>query len=361
MKRFVLTIILLLTVMSASAFAQDDSNNRIFDYDIDLGDFTTQAQLLLPEMTDEPLTLVVLVHGSGPYDMDATIFENPMMLDEPKSQNFKTIAETLSSSGYATLRYNKRGVNGLGDIDFEQLQLSTLDVLVADVNTVTNFALNIDDVTFDNIVLYGWSEGAWVISNVANERDDITALVMQGAPNGSIAEVLPYQYQEVALPYLRDVVDADGDSILSLDDVATIPQGSAQLMAQSFFFGQNASFVDTNGDGLFHIDDEVASAITMFIGNLPFFMPEIESRQDTAEFLTELAIPTLLLHGVLDGWVPVIHSEAIAETSSEAVTLLTYDDLGHALSQTEVLAEDGFGVMDDAPLTDLIAWLDALN
>ena len=54
--------------------------------------------LTLPENADGKVPAVVLVQGSGPSDMDETIYEN---------KPFREIAEYLSSNGIAVIRYNK--------------------------------------------------------------------------------------------------------------------------------------------------------------------------------------------------------------------------------------------------------------
>ncbi|MGB1288252.1 MAG: hypothetical protein ACPG7F_17070, partial [Aggregatilineales bacterium] len=61
-----------------------------------------------------------------------------------------------------------------------------------------------------------------------------------------------------------------------------------------------------------------------------------------------------------DGWVPLSSAESIAEVAENA-TLMMYENLGHALSTTEILAEDAFGVMDNAPITDIIAWIQSAS
>ncbi|MCL2286291.1 MAG: alpha/beta fold hydrolase [Firmicutes bacterium] len=55
--------------------------------------------LTLPIGAGGTVPAVVLVHGSGPADMDATIFENRPFLE---------IAEYLAANGIAVIRYNKR-------------------------------------------------------------------------------------------------------------------------------------------------------------------------------------------------------------------------------------------------------------
>ncbi|MDR2546159.1 MAG: alpha/beta fold hydrolase [Lachnospiraceae bacterium] len=55
--------------------------------------------LTLPRNAEGLVPGVVLVHGSGPGDMDSTIFDN---------KPFRDIAEHLSANGIAVIRYNKR-------------------------------------------------------------------------------------------------------------------------------------------------------------------------------------------------------------------------------------------------------------
>ena len=366
MNMLQLLVLIILSIISTIALADDEGNNIVREFTIEMAGWASDAQLTLPSDASEPVPVVILFHGSGPYDMDATSLTAD---GEILSQNFLTIAETLSDAGYSVLRFNKRGVHAVGDYVEEQIQATTLDTLITDANAVIDFAMTLPEIDTEQVYLYGWSEGAWVITNVATMRDDLAGLILQGAPNGSLADILPYQYQELALPYLRDVVDADGDGLLSLNDVADIPAGAVQLMVPFFFYepgspedAQNANrFVDQNGDKLIHIDDELEPAITLFLQNMGRFQPPVDASTATAELVAEANLPTLLLHGKNDGWVPVSNSQAIYETAPDNVTLNIYPELGHALSVTETLAEDGFYPMTDAPLADMVDWLDALT
>ncbi len=361
-----LLVLIIFSIISLVSLANEEATYRNQDYTIEMDGWTSQALLTLPSEPSEPVPVVILFHGSGPYDMDATTLTTE---GDILSRNFLTIAETLSDAGYSVLRFNKRGVHALGEYDTGQIQATTLDTLIADANVVIDFAFTLPEIDKENVFLYGWSEGAWVIANVATMRNDIAGLILQGAPNGSLADILPYQYQELALPYLRNMVDTDSDGILSLDDVADIPAGAVQLMVPFFFYEPGSPedapitnrFVDENGDGLIHIDDELEPAIALFLQNMGRFQPPIDARTATAGLVAEANIPTLLLHGEQDGWVPVSNSQAIQETAPDIVTLNTYPELGHALSVTEILAEDGFYPIADAPLADIVDWLNVLR
>lgn len=275
------------------------------------------------------------------------------------STNFRVMAETLPEDRIAVLRYNKRGVLPDGEIDAGQVQASTLDRLADDLNAVIDEAQTLDEV--GDMYLYGWKEGAWVVSNVAVERDDVSGLVLQGAPDGDIASILPYQIQEVMLPHLRDVVDTDEDGTLTLEEVGKMSPGVATYHASFFLYEPNSngdvlnSFVNRDGDDGIHIEDELIPAIDMYLSNVPQYIPEGDASYMTSELVAALNMPVLLLHGEMDGWVPISHAEHIAD--AENATLERYPELGHALSESEAPALDAFYPMDSAPLDTLAAWI----
>jgi pimeloyl-ACP methyl ester carboxylesterase len=117
------------------------------------------------------------------------------------------------------------------------------------------------------------------------------------------------------------------------------------------------TFTDANGDGLIDIEGELRPTIEQFIANLPSFVPQGEASYQTAEVLAEFGIPALLVHGELDGWVPLRSAEAIAAVAPETVTLMAYPSLGHALSPVESALFDRFGVMDAQVIADIAAWV----
>jgi len=63
------------------------------------GKYPLNGILSLPDTSNSCIPAVVLVHGSGPNDMDETVGGN---------KPFRDIAEYLPSKGIAVLRYNKR-------------------------------------------------------------------------------------------------------------------------------------------------------------------------------------------------------------------------------------------------------------
>ncbi|MCA9915464.1 MAG: alpha/beta hydrolase, partial [Anaerolineae bacterium] len=209
----VITVFCLLAIIPIST-AQEDI--RTLDVSIEMDEsWTASGKLNLPAEGDAPFPTVILYHGSGLWDMDATY---PAPDGTILSSNFAFIAEELAAQGIAVLSYNKRGVIAFGEYDQSQVQAAQmLPQLVSDAETVLAFAQEQPEV--GEIYLYGWSEGAWVASHVANRHaEDITGVILQAPPNQMIDGILQYQHLEVGLPYLAEAIDTDASGTLTIEE-----------------------------------------------------------------------------------------------------------------------------------------------
>jgi uncharacterized protein len=352
-------------LLAAGVVSAQTAGVAVRDLEIDLGEgFITKAQLTYPAEGTAPFPTVILLHGSGPYDMDATYSAMPG--EEPLSANFRLLAERLPEAGIAVLRFNKRGVLGNNEYDTAQIQSADADRLTEDAAAVVQAALEQPEVDADRLYLYGWSEGAVVAANYAAQQPDAVAgLILQGAPNGDLAHVLAYQELDVALPYLIETADSDTDGALSLAEVQALPAGPVSYMAAFFLYDRASTpekpllntFVDSSGNGTIEIEAELRPVVEQYIENYPAFAPKVSASFDLADLIPGMDMPVLLLHGENDGWVSLADAQTIAEAAPEQVTFNAYPGLGHALSETTLPAEDDFGVMSDEPVADMIRWI----
>ncbi|MFB6201671.1 MAG: alpha/beta fold hydrolase [Halorhabdus sp.] len=137
------------------------------------------AILTLPT-GDGPVPGVVLVHGSGPNDMDETIGPN---------KPFTDLAWGLASRGVAVLRYDKRTY--ACDVDLAEV---TLDA------KVTNDALSALDVlrthpriAAERTVVVGHSIGAMVAPRIAARDGAVAGAIMLAANARPLPSLIPAQ------------------------------------------------------------------------------------------------------------------------------------------------------------------------
>ena len=147
-------------------------------------DCSLPAKLTLPS-GEQSVPGVVLVHGSGPNDMDETIGPN---------KPFKDLAWGLASRGVAVLRYDKR--TDACDVDLATL---TLDEKTTD-DAQGALAVLRDHSRVDpsRTVVVGHSIGAMVAPRIADRDDSIAGAVMLAANARPLLDVIPAQYEYLA-------------------------------------------------------------------------------------------------------------------------------------------------------------------
>lgn len=359
-------LILTLLLTGCGAGSQEPSELRRKKMTIDLGEgFTTRAELTYPATGDGPWPTVILFHGSGPVDMDATY--SPVPGTKPISANFKLLAERLGAEGIAVVRFHKRGVKGYGEYDMEQVMKATTNQLIRDAGAVIAAAQEQPEVDDARLYLYGWSQGAQVAAHTAAAHPDLAGMVLQGPPTSGWSEILRYQHITLGLPQLKKA-DEDGDGSLAVKEWFKVQAGPAALMGSFYVWAPDSTpfapklrpDTDRNGDKLVDLEGELRPAIEAFIQNPsanPFMNPANEPSRSIAEVLPGLNRPVLILHGEADGWVPVTEGEKVAAAAPDQVTLKRYPGLGHALSPVSGPAEDSFGVMDEQPIRAMIDWI----
>lgn len=329
------------------------------------GEFGSKGQLTFPATGNGPWPLVILFSGTGPADMDASYSPGS---GQAVSTNFKLIAEVLGEAGIAVLRFNKRGVMAHGAYDYEQLSQITVNQRITDAAAIIATAKAQPEVNLDQLFLYGWSEGAIVATYTAQAHPEFAGLILQAPLNLSLEEALVYEYLNIGLPYLQEVIDLDGDGKLSNAEVALIPAGPVWFLTFVTMHNPLLAAVlplqpdlDLDGDGLVDIQHELRPFVEGFIPLLSRLYANVSPTQSIAELVPTLSMPILLLHGERDGWVPIRAAEEIAAAAPQQVTFLRYPLLGHALSYTSIRAEDAFGEMARAPIDDIIQWVLAVS
>lgn len=161
------------------------SNANLFeekDMEIEAGDIKLPAKLTIPKEGDD-FPLVILVHGSGPNDMDQTIGPNKI---------FRDIAWGLSSNGIAVIRYDKRTYLNSGTLDHSCYTLK--EKVENDVHDVISAAKSIERIDYNKIIILGHSLGGLAAPRIAENNDDVSGLILMGVNSNKIHDVIERQY-----------------------------------------------------------------------------------------------------------------------------------------------------------------------
>ena len=198
-------------------------------------DEITLAGTLTTPKSGTNFPAAVLITGSGPQDRDETLLGH---------KPFLVIADHLTRSGVAVLRYDERGIGK----STGKFQGANSEDLSRDVEAAIEFLKKQRGVDVEKIGLIGHSEGGYIAPMLAAKRSDIAFIVMLAGPGVTGEKVIIDQaeligrasgiadedlelnkkVQETIFGAIRDVDDSEVESAVSnaLDKlIATLPDG----------------------------------------------------------------------------------------------------------------------------------------
>lgn len=123
-----------------------------------------------------PFPVVVLVHGSGPSDADASLGPNKI---------FKDLAWGLASRGVAALRYVKRTrLAPDGSASGKPAGVASVKEEVLDgASAAIDLALHTRELDPKRVVVAGHSQGGYLAPRIAAENAGVSAIVLLAAPS----------------------------------------------------------------------------------------------------------------------------------------------------------------------------------
>ncbi|OOC42683.1 esterase EstD [Thermosipho sp. 1074] len=146
-------------------------SDKFVEKDVKVGDLP--GKLTIPK--EHTKYAVILIHGSGPQDMDETIGPNKI---------FKDIAYALSSNNIAVLRYNKRTLYQANE---------NITIKEEIINDVLKAIKLLKDYNYKEIYLLGHSLGAYVAPYIATINDNISGLILLAPPARNLEDVIADQ------------------------------------------------------------------------------------------------------------------------------------------------------------------------
>jgi uncharacterized protein len=161
------------------------------------GQFPLAATLTIPEGSSEKYPLVVMIQGSGPTDRDSNAKGMPMNI-------FKELSEVVAVEGFASIRYDKRGVGAsIGDYYETGVQ-----DLIDDAQAVVEFAKKHPNIDQENVILLGHSVGS-ILTPFVNEKVPVDGIILLAGTAEPLADTMTWQ-REAIMNDIRSVKGFQG-------------------------------------------------------------------------------------------------------------------------------------------------------
>jgi dienelactone hydrolase len=149
--------------------------------------------LTLPDKPERDIPALVLVHGSGPHDMDQTTYKN---------KPFKDIAEALAAHGIAVLRYDKRTYaygRDLVEATKAGVPLTAYKETIEDAAFAAQLLRR--DPRIGKVFLFGHSMGATLGPRIDATGGNFDGLILAAGTTRAIREIMFEQMDEAMRRY----------------------------------------------------------------------------------------------------------------------------------------------------------------
>jgi len=291
---------------------------------------------------DNPVPAVILVHGSGPYNMDLSTFNNRPFFD---------IAEYLSSNGIAVLRYNKRTfVHGVAFAqafgNFGTAWEETIEdaILAAELLRA--------DARIGDIFVLGHSLGAVLTPRIV-EEGNLDGGIMFGSSPRAIYEIQYDQNVQAITQILDDWVTAG---------IVPIEQADA-LMAESLV--ALAEMMELARSMPNMTEAELAETMVFAI-SAAWQLSVVESLPQI--FIARNTAPILILHGDRDFQVFTEQDFNVLVQYTQGmahVQTILYENVNHIFMQSQTPYNDfrdymPVGRVYEQILRDIVYWINSI-
>ncbi|NDL67471.1 alpha/beta fold hydrolase [Anaerotalea alkaliphila] len=257
--------------------------------------FPLQARITLPE-GEGPFPAVVLVHGSGPNDMDETIGPN---------KPFRDLAWSLGQKGIAVFRYDKRTYTH-GQAVAQDKGFTVQGETIDDAAEAVRFVSSLPEVDGSRIFVLGHSLGAHLVPRIAEAAPEAAGFMMAAGMLTSLPELFPYQVEYLAM--------LDG----------TLSPEEAENLDRTRELAEKARYPERIG-----ADESVLGAYKAYWEDLAAY--------DPLGMAKAMVKPVLVLHGERDYQVPLKEYEIMREAleEKENYSFRLYPGVNHLLMEGE--------------------------
>ena len=290
--------------------------------------FPLNGLLTLPDDLSSPVPAVVMVHGSGPSNMDERIM---------KLTPFKDLAEGLAKRGVASLRYDKRSFAYKREL--AKISPTINEETIDDALLAVELLKNDDRIDRERIFILGHSMGAMLAPRIDAQGADVKGLILMAGTPYRLEDVMRKQFSRL-----------QGKSLISL-----IAKLEDNIYSKKF-------------NGLYEMSDEEAKQ-KKFAGNVTLYYLKEMGQKTAVDYLLESSKPTLIMQAEKDTQVLAdddykVFRDRLAGRENTAFRL--YPGLNHlfveAITDNLMKATKEFGVerhIGDNVIDDIAAFIHA--
>ncbi|GHI00812.1 alpha/beta hydrolase family protein [Neobacillus kokaensis] len=225
--------------------------------------FPLNGILTIPNERNGLVPAVVLVHGSGPSDMDEKIGDN---------RPFKDIADGLAGKGIAALRYDKRTFI-YGKEMKNDTGLSVKEETIEDAILAADFLRQDSRIDSNKIFIIGHSMGGMLAPRIDAEGGKFAGIIIMAGSPRKLEEIMMSQNDEV---------------LNSLNKFL-------QLIARKQIASLSSKF-----DNIYNLSDEEAKSTKVLGKSVRAYYLKEMGEHPAADYLQELEKPVFIIQGEKD-------------------------------------------------------------
>ena len=222
-------------------------------------EYPLNGMLTLPDEAEGPVPAVVMVHGSGPSDMDERVM---------KLTPFKDLAEGLAKLGVASLRFDKRTFAHKKKM--ARSSPTVWDESIEDALRAVKVLKADSRIDSGRVFILGHSEGAMIAPRIDAEGADAAGIILMAGT--------PYRLEDIVLRQLK--------------------QGASNP-AFRWVLGLEYKIFAKKFAGLYEMSDEEAKK-KKFAGSLTLYYFKEMGQKTAADYLLESTKPALIMQGSSD-------------------------------------------------------------
>jgi dienelactone hydrolase len=296
-------------------------NIKQIDLSSEVNGMVLQGILTVPT-SGENFACVILVHGSGPNDMDETIGNNKV---------FRDIAWELAELGIATYRYNK------STYQYPELFVGNLDMTLEE--ETVNDAIEISSLISSNslidstsVYILGHSLGGNALPLIAQNINYISGYIIMAGNTRP----------------LEDLMVEQTEYLINIDNVVTIDE-------QNYLDNLNGEVKKIKNIDNYNREEMILGVNAEYWRYL--------SNYDPIKTAANITVPVLVLQGLRDYQVTIkdYNGWYNAYADNDSWTFKTYQDLNHLMMTGNVPSVPSeYNIasnVDEKVIIDIVSWI----